>query len=192
MRWTAAQIVSCFRLVCAQVRWHICTHLHCYSLFQYRDKRGFPESYSFHTNGDPWAESRSTTQSTWSGSHRRNRSPTTRTTHLDLENAVRDDPHPRSNQTVDGVRRHEDRGSKGSHGVVRGLPAVDPACLPLHHDAGIRGQRPPLPVGRRTFFVVLLSIMVFLGISCMKLEVQSASRTSRPVRREVPKRSIRQ
>ena len=36
---TAAQIVSCFQFVRAQVHWHICTHLHCDSLFQYRDER---------------------------------------------------------------------------------------------------------------------------------------------------------
>ena len=41
VRRTAAQIVSCFQLVRAQVHWHICTHLHCYSLFQYRDQKGF-------------------------------------------------------------------------------------------------------------------------------------------------------
>ena len=39
VRRTAAQFVSCFQSVRAQVRWHICTHLHCYSLFQYRDKK---------------------------------------------------------------------------------------------------------------------------------------------------------
>ena len=41
----AAQVVSCFQLVRAQVRWHICTHLHCYSLFQCRDKKGFQSRY---------------------------------------------------------------------------------------------------------------------------------------------------
>ena len=55
VRRTAAQIVSCFQLVRAQVRCHICTHLHCYSLFQYRDqKKGFPESYSFHRVAQAW------------------------------------------------------------------------------------------------------------------------------------------
>ena len=39
VRRTAAQIVSsCIQLVRAQVCCHICTHLHRYSLFQYRDK----------------------------------------------------------------------------------------------------------------------------------------------------------
>ena len=31
----------------AQVRWHICTHLHCDSLFQYRDKKGFQSHTHF-------------------------------------------------------------------------------------------------------------------------------------------------
>ena len=44
---TASQIVSCFQFVRAQVRWHICTHLHCYSLFQYRDKKGFQSHIHF-------------------------------------------------------------------------------------------------------------------------------------------------
>ena len=29
----AAQIVICFQLVCARVRWHLCTHLHCLQPF---------------------------------------------------------------------------------------------------------------------------------------------------------------
>ena len=49
VRQTASQIVSCFQLVRAQVRWHICTHLHCCSLFQYRDQKGFAEPCSFHS-----------------------------------------------------------------------------------------------------------------------------------------------
>ena len=49
VRRTAAHIVSRFQLVRAQVHWHICTHLHYYSLFQCRDSTGFPESCSFHT-----------------------------------------------------------------------------------------------------------------------------------------------
>ena len=55
VRRTAAQIVSCFQSVRAQVHWHICTHLHCYSLVQYRDKKGFPESYSFHMVAWAWS-----------------------------------------------------------------------------------------------------------------------------------------
>ena len=39
VRRIAAQIVSCFQLFRAQVRWHICTHLHCNSLYRYQDKR---------------------------------------------------------------------------------------------------------------------------------------------------------
>ena len=33
VRRIAAQFVSCFVSVRAQVRWHICTHLHCHSFF---------------------------------------------------------------------------------------------------------------------------------------------------------------
>ena len=47
VRQTAAQIVSSFQLVRAQVRWHICTHLHCYRIFQYRDKMGFQSHIHF-------------------------------------------------------------------------------------------------------------------------------------------------
>ena len=39
VRRTAAQIISCFQLVRAHVHWHICTHLHCYSLFGIEIKR---------------------------------------------------------------------------------------------------------------------------------------------------------
>ena len=46
VRRTAAQIVSCFQSVGAQFHWHICTHLHCYSLFQYREKKGFQSPLS--------------------------------------------------------------------------------------------------------------------------------------------------
>ena len=49
VRRTAAQIVSCFQLVRAQVHWHICTHLHSYSLFQNRDKKGFQSHIHFAT-----------------------------------------------------------------------------------------------------------------------------------------------
>ena len=47
VRRTAAQIVPCFQLVRAQIHWHICTHLHCYSLLQYRDKKVFQSHIHF-------------------------------------------------------------------------------------------------------------------------------------------------
>ena len=52
VRRTAAQIISCFQLVRAQVRCHICTHLHCYCVFQYRDKKGFQSHTHFSLNAD--------------------------------------------------------------------------------------------------------------------------------------------
>ena len=45
VRRTAAQFVFCFQLVRAQVHWHICMHLHCYSVFQYRDEKGFQSHF---------------------------------------------------------------------------------------------------------------------------------------------------
>ena len=53
VRRAAAQIVICFQLVCARVRWHICTHLHCYSLFSSEIKK-CPESYSFLMVASAW------------------------------------------------------------------------------------------------------------------------------------------
>ena len=47
VRRTVAQIVSCLPSVRAQVQWHICTHLHCYSFFQYREKKGFQSHVHF-------------------------------------------------------------------------------------------------------------------------------------------------
>ena len=44
---TAAHIVSCFQLVRAQVHWHICTHLHCYSFFSIEMKKGFQSHIHF-------------------------------------------------------------------------------------------------------------------------------------------------
>ena len=48
VRRTAAQIVSCFQSVCAQFRCHICTHLHCCSLFPYRYEKVSRAIYILH------------------------------------------------------------------------------------------------------------------------------------------------
>ena len=72
------------------------------------------------------------------------------------------------------------------------LPAVDRANLstmtrkervePLW--SGMRGQRPPPPVGCRTFLMVSFSSMVFLENLAHDKGAQEASRTSRPMRQE--------